>query len=82
MKKSAALFLDGRLRRLSVSTISCDLFSSSDVGSLRRDVIFGVLIPVRGVRDLLGDGVAIIFNFCVANLLAAGDIVASLSIFD
>lgn len=44
----------------------------------------GVLILNNGVfdKDLLGDGLIDMRNFCVASLLAAGDIVFNRSIVD
>lgn len=91
-KSDARCRCRGRLSKLSVSTAPCIrvVFVSdfreiaSLTGVIARGVL-GVLMPIVGVLDdsvRRGDGVLDIRNFCVANLLAAGDIVLKRSIVD
>lgn len=83
------------MSKLSVRTGPSDLrllpLLLSDVESVSRfNGVFalgvvGVLIPIDGVLDketLRGEGVCAIRSFCVASLLAAGDMVLNLSMVD
>lgn len=94
LKKSDALCrCGGRLSKLSVSTGPCIRVTLTSnfcedacllAGIFVRGVL-GVLMPMDGVLDdgvRRGDGVPVIRNFWVANLLAAGDIVLRRSIVD
>lgn len=90
-KSDARCRCRGRLSKLSVSTGPCirvvfvsDFWEIASLADVIARGVLGVLIPTDGVLDSVrrGDGVLDIRSFCVANLLAAGDIVLKRSIVD
>lgn len=91
-KSDARCRCRGRLSKLSVSTGPCirvvfvsDFWEIASLADVIARGVLGVLIPTDGVLDdnvRRGDGVLDIRSFCVANLLAAGDIVLKRSIVD